>query len=140
MSEYTHPFELSELKNLPKAIQDPVMIFDSKTIVGRIVILTELKNNGYNFVVTMEIYHKGEFNKGAIEINSIRSVYPKDQIRDILSWAENGYLKYVNRKKSLTLLTQLRTQFPQTWTKSVNDFMHNIVIYFKNSKGLNKKI
>jgi hypothetical protein len=135
---YTHPFELPELKDLPKAVQDPIMVFDSLTEDGSKVILTELKSKGYNFVVAMEVCRKVGFKK-AIEINSIRSVYPKDYLKDILKWAETGLLKYVNRKKATTFLTQLRYQFPQTWTKNIDASMHNIINYFKNSKALDKR-
>jgi hypothetical protein len=137
-SEYTHPFELSELKSLPKAIQDPIMIFDSYTEDDSKVILTELKSKGHNFVVAMEMCRKVGFSKIA-EINSIRSIYPKEYVKDILKWAEEGFLKYVNRNKTSAFLTQLRYQFPQTWTKNAEASLHNIVKYFKNSKGLNKK-
>jgi hypothetical protein len=114
-----HPFDLSEVKNLPKAIQNPIMIFDSKTRKYSKVILTELKSKGINFVVAMEINHKKGANKNVIEVNSIRSLYPKDQIKDIFNWLKYGLLRYVNKKKASIFVSQLRSQFPQKWSKNI---------------------
>ncbi|MCL1955684.1 MAG: hypothetical protein FWF63_00045 [Fibromonadales bacterium] len=110
----SHPFELSEIKDLPNAIQDPIMVFDSKTRKGSKVILTELQSKGVNFVVAMEINHKkGSDRTGVIEINSIRSIYPKDQIKDIFTWSKEGLLKYANKEKASAFMKELRSQFPQ---------------------------
>jgi hypothetical protein len=134
----SHPFELSEIKDLPNAIQDPIMVFDSKTKKGSKVILTELQSKGVNFVVAMEMNSKGRYNKN-IEINSIRSLYPKDQINDIFHWAESGLLKYVNKEKASAFMTQLRSQFPQKWTENTEAYMYNIVKNFEKSKGKGEK-
>ncbi len=122
----SHPFELSEVKDLPKAIQDPIMVFDSKTRADSKVILIELKSKGVNFVVAMEIDSRSEHNK-SIRINSIRSIYPKDQVKDIVVWIKSGLLKYVNKEKASTFVTQLQSQFPQTWTQNVKAYIRNIV-------------
>ncbi|MDR0515417.1 MAG: hypothetical protein LBH25_00020 [Fibromonadaceae bacterium] len=98
----SHPFDLSEVKDLPQAIQDPIMIFDSKTRADSKVILTELKSNGVNFVVAMEMSRK----KGSIEVNSIRSIYPKD---NIAHWIEDGLLKYENKEKASASMNERRS-------------------------------
>jgi len=135
----SHPFELSDIKDLPKAIQNPIMVFDSKTRADSIVILTELKSKRVNFVVAMEIYHKKGSNRtGVIETNSIRSLYPKDQINDILDWLKSGLLKYVDKEKASAFMKELRSQFPQKSFKNVEAYMHNIINNFEKSKGLAK--
>ena len=106
----SHPFELSEIKDLPNAIQDPIMIFDSKTRKDSKVILTELQSEGINFIVAMEINHKkGSDRTGVIEINSIRSLYPKDKVKDILQWEKDGLLKYANKEKAPAFMKELRS-------------------------------
>jgi hypothetical protein len=115
----SHPFELSEIKGLPNAIQDPIMIFDSKTRANSKVILTELQSKGVNFIVAMEMNHKkGSDRTGVIEINSIRSLYPKDKINDILQWEKDGLLKYANKEKAPTFMKELRSNSAEVVHKS----------------------
>jgi len=124
----SHPFELLEIKDLPNAIQDPIMVFDSKTRKGSKVILTDLQSKGINFVVIIEINHKKGSNRtGVIEINSIRSLYPKDQINDIFVWEKEGLLKYVNKEKALAYTKELRSQFPQKSSIYTEASIYNIV-------------
>jgi len=127
-----HPFDLSDLWNLPNAIQDPIMIFDSKTRADSKVILTELKSNGVNFVVALEMNHKKGANKNTIEVNSVRSLYPKDHINDIFSWSKSGLLRYINKEKASTFMSQLRSQFAQKWSKSAEADMLNTIKIFQN--------
>jgi hypothetical protein len=135
----SHPFELSEVKNLPKAINNPIMVFNSKTRKDSKVILTELKSKGVNFIVAIEMNHKKGANKNIIEINSIRSLYPKDQVKDILVWSKEGLLKYVNKEKASSFMSQLRSQFPQKWSVNVEASFTNIINNFQNGKVLVKK-
>ncbi|MDR2591852.1 MAG: hypothetical protein LBC59_03495 [Chitinispirillales bacterium] len=127
-----HPFNLSDIRGLPKAIQYPIMVFDSKTRVDCKVILTELKSGGVNFVVAMEVYHKRGANKSVVEINSIRSLYPKDQINDIFVWSNDGLLRYVNKEKASAFVSQRRSQFPPKWSRNAEAQMLNIINKFKN--------
>jgi type II secretory pathway component PulC len=48
-----HPFDLSEVKDLPKAIQNPLAAFRSATHIGSYVIMTEIKHKGKNFVMAL---------------------------------------------------------------------------------------
>ena len=93
-----HPFELSDIKNLPNAIQEPIMVFDSANTAGRKVILTEIESKGNNFVVVLSAELKG--NK--LEVNRIRSLYPKDSVQGIVDWINAGnLLKYADKNKAL---------------------------------------
>ena len=76
-----HPFELTEVFNLPQAIQQPLAVFRSATKIGAYVILTELKHKGKNFVVAMHVRP----NKRHIEINDIRSIHYRKQL-NIIGW------------------------------------------------------
>ncbi|HUB61655.1 MAG TPA: hypothetical protein VL978_13170, partial [Puia sp.] len=65
------------------------------------VILTDMEENGVNFVVAIEL------NKfcGRINANSIRSLYPKDNIKDILQWhSVYNLAEYVHKEKFLNWL------------------------------------
>jgi len=130
---YGHPFELSEIKDLPNAMQDPIMVFDSKTRKESKVILIEQQSKGVNFVVAMEMNHKGKYNKN-IEINSIRSVYPKNRLLEAISnWCDSGLLRYVNEEKASALTTQLRSNSADVAVKAEAS-TYNIIKNFKSGK------
>ncbi|MFV0471383.1 MAG: hypothetical protein ACK5L7_05045, partial [Paludibacteraceae bacterium] len=77
-----HPFDLSELKDLATAIQNPIAVFDSATQKGSYVVLTEIEHNGKNFVVAIDANKK----KGSIEINDIRSIHYRSNNIHIANW------------------------------------------------------
>ena len=107
--ENNHPFELVDIVNLPLVIQSPFAIFDSKTKVGSKVILTSIEDKkGNNFVVVINTnVPRGRYNS-TIQINSIISLYPKDNVKDVVNWINRGdLLKYVDKSKILNWITQL---------------------------------
>ncbi|MFI3322101.1 MAG: hypothetical protein R3Y50_06205 [Rikenellaceae bacterium] len=84
-----------------------------------------------------------------VEVNSIRSLYPKESKSSILDWVNNGLLKWVNKEKAIKFFS---TQEPNylaggkendslsSATKLINDFenpkLHNNKIdeqYLENS-------
>lgn len=112
--DYTnhHPFALEEVENLPQAMQHPVAIFDSKTQPGSKVVLTELQHNGTNFVVAIKAATKKTAGRRVIEINSIRSVYPKDYVQDIVNWINReDLLRWADKEKLLSFLDQQRNDY-----------------------------
>ena len=132
--ESNHPFELREVMNLPEAIQHPIAVFDSKTRVGSKVILVELKDrNGNNFVVAMNTnVPKSRYSKVSIQINDIRSIYPKDNVRDIVGWINRGdLLRYADKKKIEDWITQQRSNSAEVEIQNL-DVAANIVKEFEN--------
>lgn len=132
--ESNHPFELGEVMNLPEAIQHPIAVFDSKTRVGSKVILVELKDrNGNNFVVAMNTnVPNSRYSKASIQINSIRSIYPKDNVRDIVGWINRGdLLRYADKKKIEDWITQQRSNSADVEIQNL-DVAANIVKEFEN--------
>jgi hypothetical protein len=87
-----HPFDLSDIKDLPKAINEPIAIFNSTKANDKSkIILTELKDkNGYNFVAILNIFENPKKDKINMEVNSIRSVYPKDRMAELINWFKSG--------------------------------------------------
>ncbi|MRG44769.1 hypothetical protein GFS24_06570 [Chitinophaga sp. SYP-B3965] len=93
-----HPFSLVSVVHMPEYLAEPIAVFQSKTRTDCKVILTEMEDKGINMVVAIEM------NKlcGRREVNSVRSVYPKDNIRDILLWiAQDDLIAYANKEKIL---------------------------------------
>ena len=86
-----HPFELEEVTDLPRAIQQPLAIFRSATHVGSNVILTNIKHGHKNYVVAIETNKR----LGKIQVNSIRSVHYRNNM-NIVGWINDGLIDYVS--------------------------------------------
>ena len=86
-----HPFELEEVADLPRAIQQPLAIFRSATHVGSNVILTNIKHDHKNYVVAIETNKR----LGKIQVNSIRSVHYRNNM-NIVGWINDGLIDYVS--------------------------------------------
>ena len=105
-----HPFELSDIQDLPKAIAHPIAVFDSSTREDSTVVLTELQDSrGVNFVVVLRVVKSSASRSLEIDVNDIRSIYPKDRVTSILKWITSGKMLWVDKKKALSWIT---TQLP----------------------------
>ncbi|WP_320973830.1 JAB domain-containing protein, partial [Dysgonomonas capnocytophagoides] len=142
--ESNHPFELSAVMNLPGAIQNPIAVFDSKTRAGSKVIMTELTNSeGNHFIIAMQTnIPKNRYGTRTIQINDIRSVYPKDNIRDIVNWINRGdLLKWVDKTKLGNWLAQQRSNSAEVATPvSEFDVASKIVENYENPTLLEGEI
>ena len=102
-----HPFDLNDLKNLTKAVQNPIAVFDSTKKDGSKIILTELKDKkGNNYVVALRVSNKGA-GRLNVEINDVKSVYPKDHTQGVLDWinSEGNLLRYADKEKALNYIS-----------------------------------
>ena len=105
-----HPFELSDIQGLPKAIAHPIAVFDSSTREDSTVVLTELQDSrGVNFVVVLRVVKSSASRSLEVDVNGIRSIYPKDRVTSILQWITSGKMLWVDKKKALSWIT---TQLP----------------------------
>ena len=95
-NQRNHPFELSEVMGLPRAIQQPLAVFRSATHIGSNVILTELKQGSKNFVVAIETNRQ----QGKILVNSVRSLHPRTT-QNIVGWINEGLMDYANKDNLL---------------------------------------
>ena len=95
-----HPFDLKEIMDLPKAIQNPLAIFRSATHLEHYVIMTELEHKGENFVIVL--------NDKILKVNSIRSIYPKNNIQ-INKWIDDGLLEYADKRKTVEWISKQRS-------------------------------
>ena len=86
-----HPFDLSDIKDLPERVNNPIAIFNSTENDGTKIILTELKDkNGNNFVAVIKVTKDIHSQKNSLDVNSIRSVYPKNRAIELLNWLKSG--------------------------------------------------
>jgi hypothetical protein len=108
-----HPFDIAEVKNLPKAINEPIAVFKStKLSDDSKIILTELKDkNGNNFVVIIKLRKDPHNRKINIEANDILSIYPKDIIEEIINWLKSGHklTLWLDKQKALNFISTQST-------------------------------
>ena len=104
-----HPFSLGDVRNLPEALHRPIAVFDSSTHEGVKVVLVELEHEGHNFVVALQVRRNGKSRSLDVEVNSIRSLYPKDSKNGILQWINNGLMRWVDKEKMKSFIS---TQWP----------------------------
>ena len=103
-NQENHPFDLSEVKDLPDAIQHPLAVFRSATRTGSYVVMTEVEHDGRNFVVAVEANRQA----GKIEVNSVRSVHYRSTNGHFANWVNEGLLEYADKKRMLEWISKQR--------------------------------
>lgn len=93
-----HGFALEELRDLPRAVADPVAVF-AGSHDGSHAILTELRMGEKNVLVSLSIGKGG----ADIDFNIISSVYGKHQ-DGVVGWLNKGLARYVDKEKALDYL------------------------------------
>lgn len=104
-----HPFDLKNIENLPEALNHPIAVFDARKKNGGKVVLTELKQGDNNFVVALHVRKSDDSRKIDVEVNSVRSLYPKDRSNGILDWINGGLMNWVDKEKAFNFFS---TQWP----------------------------
>ena len=93
-----HGFDATDVKDLPKAINDPIAVFNNYGNEKNRAVLTELKTSQGNVLVTIE------WGKGTdAEINIVTSVFGKGNSK-IVDWINKGFATYINKSKALDYL------------------------------------
>lgn len=94
-----HGFALTELKDLPHAVSDPIAVFDNYQREGNRSILTELRTQQGNFLISVNIGKDAD-----VDFNIVRSVFGKGDER-VVDWINNGLATYINKEKALSFLS-----------------------------------
>ena len=121
-----HPFDISEIKNLVNAVQEPMAVFRSATHLGSFVILTEIEHQGRNFVVAIQT------NKIAnkLLINSIRSIHYRNNNSHIALWLQKNLAEYVDKEKMSRWLS--KQQYNSADVKKSSRHVTKIIQNFEN--------
>lgn len=93
-----HGFSHNELQNLPKAIANPIAVFNNTERKGNRSILTELKTANGNFLVSIDL---GKGTEADFDI--VSSIFGKKN-NSVVSWINKGYATYINKEKALNYL------------------------------------
>lgn len=93
-----HGFSIEELHDLPKAVANPIAVFDNLGKEGNRSVLTELKTANGNFLVAIDL---GKGTEADFDI--VSSVFGKKG-HSVAAWINKGYMRYVDKKKALNYL------------------------------------
>ena len=134
-TSYGHDFELSEIKDLVKALQTPLAVFSygDKTKAQNIIV--PLQKDGKNFMVGLSL--NPTVGGRSLEINSIRNVFPKNN-SEWLNWISQGKALYLDKEKVQTLIDQQRTILADVEYLDLNS-VAKIVESFENPKFSDEK-
>lgn len=94
-----HGFALEELQDLPRAVANPIAVFNNYQREGNRTILTELRSQGKNIMVAITLGKDGV----DVDFNIVSSVFGKGST-NIVDWISKGYLAYVDKEKALNYL------------------------------------
>ena len=131
--QYHHPYEIGDVKDLVKAINDPIAVFVYGEVGKAQNVITEIEREGKKFVVGV---HFNQSRRGSV-VSDIRGLYNKDNA-EWLNWISQGKLLYVNKEKIQNLIDkQQRTLTEVTYLDL--DFVAKIIKNFENPKFLNEK-
>ena len=128
-----HPFDLSDVKGLVKAINYPVAVFvyGAKSRAQNVII--EQEREGKKFLVGV---HFNQMRDTTV-ISSVRGLFPKDNF-EWLHWISQGKLLYVDKEKIQKIIDKQQIN-PAYVTYLDLDFVAKIVKNFENPKLLDEK-
>ncbi|MBR3724816.1 MAG: hypothetical protein IKN11_05435 [Bacteroidales bacterium] len=116
-SGFCHDYDLSEVKDLVKSINDPIAVFkygDEKKTQN---IVVEIQHKGKNFIVGLAI--RPSVNGRVLEINSIRNVFPKDNA-EWLNWITQDKALYLDKNRIQALINQQRKNLAEVGYLDLN--------------------
>lgn len=93
-----HGFSIEELHDLPKAVANPIAVFDNLGKEGNRSVLTELKTANGNFLVAIDL---GKGTEADFDI--VSSVFGKKG-HSVAAWINKDYMRFVDKKKALNYL------------------------------------
>lgn len=123
-----HEFAISDVKNLPEALQSPLAVFSYGDKSKAQNVIVELEKNGKKFVIGL---HLNQIRKG-IEVNSIRGLFPKNNA-EWLNWINQNKALYLNKEKIQALIDKQRTNLADVEYLDL-DSTTKIVENFENPK------
>ena len=125
-----HPFEIGDVRDLPKALQNPVAVFSYGDKSKAQNIIVEIEKDGKHFVVGLFI--RPNIGGEVLEINSIRGIYPKDNA-EWLNWISQGKLLYADKEKIQAVISQQRKNLADVAYLDL-DSVAKVVENFENPK------
>ena len=122
-----HGFSPKDLKDLPKAVQSPIAVFDGSK-QGSFAILTEIKIDGKNMLVSLTLSREGN-----VDLNIITSAYGKNT-PSVINWINSGKLRYAGKQKALDYISTSAPIADATNNQEPYNSAAKVVENFENPK------
>lgn len=90
-----HGLDIDDIKDLAKAIQDPILVYQHGDVHPNIVVVTDLTAKNGKISIAVELNEEGN----VVELNNISSIHNKDATTELerLGKMRNGYLEHALR-------------------------------------------
>lgn len=137
---HEHPFDVTDVKDLPMAIANPISVFDNTN--GRNdgqVILTELKKEDRNFIVAIQTENQNRKGGVVLKVNKIVTLFPKDA-RGVINWFNQGKATNIDKEKALHFIEALQNHSGTTITDEELKSAANIINSFETTKENGEKV
>lgn len=137
---HEHPFDATDVKDLPMAIANPISVFDNTN--GRNdgqVILTELKKEDRNFIVAIQTENQNRKGGVVLKVNKIVTLFPKDA-RGVINWFNQGKATNIDKEKALHFIEALQNHSGTTITDEELKSAANIINSFETTKKNGEKV
>lgn len=137
---HEHPFDATDVKDLPMAIANPISVFDNTN--GRNdgqVILTELKKEDRNFIVAIQTENQNRKGGVVLKVNKIVTLFPKDA-RGVINWFNQGKAINIDKEKALHFIEALQNHSGTTITDEELKSAANIINSFETTKKNGEKV
>lgn len=137
---HEHPFDATDVKDLPMAIANPISVFDNTN--GRNdgqVILTELKKEYRNFIVAIQTENQNRKGGVVLKVNKIVTLFPKDA-RGVINWFNQGKATNIDKEKALHFIEALQNHSGTTITDEELKSAANIINSFETTKENGEKV
>lgn len=128
-----HGFSIEELHDLPKAVANPIAVFDNLGKEGNRSVLTELKTTNGNFLVAIDL---GKGTEADFDI--VNSVFGKKG-HSVAAWINKGYMRFVDKKKALNYL-HLSAPIAEASDNAELSSAAKVIQDFENPKVSDEKI
>lgn len=137
---HEHPFDATDVKDLPMAIANPISVFDNTN--GRNdgqVILTEIKKEDRNFIVAIQTENQNRKGGVVLKVNKIVTLFPKDA-RGVINWFNQGKATNIDKEKALHFIEALQNHSGTTITDEELKSAANIINSFETTKKNGEKV
>lgn len=122
-----HGFDKVALRDLPRAVANPIAVFNNYEQEGNRAILTELHTEQGNVLVAIDL------GKGAdVDFNVVSSAFGKGQ-NGVVEWINRGQLTYVDKEKALNYLHSAAPIAAASDNEKLS-LAANVINSFKNHK------
>ena len=109
---------MATIKKLPGMIENPLIVMESASKKGDIVIVTsELDGDGQPIIVAIHPDGSGQYNRAEISSNFVTSMYGREGFGNFIKSAiSEDRVLYNNKKRTRSLFAKVRLELPELLT------------------------